>query len=137
VPDKPAAERHTVSQDGMREQASAIEALVDGEIARIEQPELVAFAKSLRIAARPEERPWDYGNDGQTFLCWVAFAHAASNTAIAYCSTGFGPAYPWGVLFLTEPRNMGADSQWFASVEDALRQSKPWHGVNPPGYEVQ
>ena len=121
----------------MREQAAAVEALVLREIERIEQPDLRALAQSLRVPPHVEDRPWDYGREAQTYPCWIAFVHPPSNTAIVYCSEGFGPAYPWGVLFLTEPRNMGMDSQWFASVEDAMRNCPAWKGENPAGYQVQ
>jgi hypothetical protein len=59
-----------------------------------------------------------------------------SDTAIVYCSSGFGPRSPWGLLFLTRYPNMGMDSQWFVSLEDAVRESMAWEGQNPPGYEV-
>jgi hypothetical protein len=121
----------------MREAAGTIEALVVHELKRIEQPELVALAQSLRVPPRLEHRPWDYGHDGQTYPCWVTFAQQSSNTAVVFCMEGFGPAYPWGLLFLTEPRSMGMDSQWFASLEDALRSCPAWDGEDPPGYEVQ
>ncbi|MGE0116279.1 MAG: hypothetical protein AB7T07_15515 [Steroidobacteraceae bacterium] len=120
----------------MRDQ-EAIQALVVREIERIEQPELASLARSLRVSPRLEDRPWDYGADGQTYPCWITFAHQPSNTAIAYCSDGFGPNCPWGLLFLTEPRSMGMDSQWFASVEDTLRNCPAWKGDEPPGYEDQ
>ncbi len=121
----------------MREQVAVLEALLVSEIERIAQPDLRALAQSLRVPLYVEERPWDYGIEGQSYPCWIAFAHQPSNTAIVYCSEGFGPAYPWGLLFLTEPRNMGMDSQWFLSVEDALRNCPAWSGVNPAGYEIQ
>jgi hypothetical protein len=38
---------------------------------------------------------------------------------------------------MAEPRSMGMDSQWFVSVEDALRNCPAWKGANPPDYEVQ
>lgn len=121
----------------MREQAATVEALVVREVESIEQPDLRALAQLLRAPLHVEEWPWDYGPEGQTYPCWIAFAHPPSNTAIAYCSQGFGPSYPWGLLFLAEPRSMGMDSQWFLSVEDALRNCPAWKGENPPGYEVQ
>jgi hypothetical protein len=117
--------------------ASTIEALVEDEIGRIEQPELVALARKLRIPARLEDVPWDYGNEGQTYPCWIVLEHLPSNTAVAYCSQGFGPSYPWGLLSISEPRSMGMDSQWFVSLEDALRASPAWDGENPNGYEVR
>ncbi len=121
----------------MRELATVLETLVASEIERISRAGLRALVQSLRVPLHVEYRPWDYGREGQVYPCWIAFAHQPSNTAIAFCSEGFGPAYPWGLLFLTGPRNMGMDSQWFVSVEDALRGSPAWTGVNPPGYEVQ
>ena len=66
------------------------------EIERIEQPDLVALAHSLRVPLRLEDWPWDYGRDGQTYPCWISFAHKPSNTVVAYCAEGFGPTYPWG-----------------------------------------
>ncbi len=116
---------------------AAIEELIARELERITQPDLVALAQSLRTPLRQEDRPWDYGHDGQTHPCWIAFTHVPSNTAIAYCSEGFGPTHPWGLLCLTEPRNMGIDSQWFASAEEALRSCPAWKGENPPDYEIQ
>jgi hypothetical protein len=32
--------------------------------------------------------------------------------------------------------NMGMDSAWFASLEDAVRESQAWDGENPADYEV-
>jgi hypothetical protein len=81
--------------------------------------------------------PWDHGEPGDTYSCWSVLEHHASNTAIAYCEQGFGPTYPWGLLFIRDHLSMGMDSQWFTSLEDAVRESMAWDGVNPPGYEVK
>jgi hypothetical protein len=118
------------------ETVAQIDALFERELARIMPPDLVALIKRLRVPTRNEERPWDYGIKGQTFPCWIVLEHEASDTAIAYCSSGFGPRNPWGLLFMTRYPNMGMDSQWFVSLEDAVRQSTAWDGENPPGYEV-
>ena len=59
------------------------------------------------------------------------------DTAIGYCAEGFGPTDPWGLLFLRDHPNMGMDSQWFASLEDAVGESAAWDGINPPDYEVK
>ena len=120
----------------MKATAATIETLVEDEIRRIEQADLVALARKLRVPARLEDVPWDYGKEGQTYPCWIVLDHAPSNTAVAYCSEGFGPSDPWGLLFICEPRSMGMDSQWYVSLEDALRASPAWEGESPPGYEV-
>ena len=59
----------------MRESAAAIEALVVREIDRIAQAALVALPQSLRVPPLLEDRPWDYGHEGQTYPCWITFTH--------------------------------------------------------------
>jgi hypothetical protein len=126
----------TQSLDDVIETATQIAAVFERELARIAQPDLVALIEQLRVVTRKEHRPWDYGAEDQTFLCWIVLEHAASNTCVAYCSSGFGPGDPWGLLCLARHMSMGMDSQWFVSLEDAVRGSKAWEGQNPPGYEV-
>ena len=85
----------------------------------------------------PVERDWDYGNSGERFVCWTVLEHPDSNTGIAYCAQGFGPKHPWGLVFLSGPyMSIGMDSGWYASLEDAMRESMAWDRPNPPGYEV-
>lgn len=115
-----------------------ISALVESELFKIKQPELLALGRNLVVKPRLELRPWDYGKVGEKYPCWVALEHQPSNTTIVYCSQGFGPQYPWGLLFISgQHMSMGMDSQWFTSLEDALRGSIAWEGKNPEGYEVQ
>ena len=45
-------------------------------------------------------RGWDFGEPGQKFPCWIVLDHLPTNTCIAYCENGFGPSYPWGLLFI-------------------------------------
>jgi hypothetical protein len=33
--------------------------------------------------------------------------------------------------------NIGMDCSWYANLEDAMRESQPWDGPDPPDYEVQ
>jgi hypothetical protein len=89
--------------------AAAVEALVDAELARIGLPALLARARELRVPARQEARPWDYGPPDE-YTCWIVLEHAASNTGIGYCPEGFGPRCPWGLLWLSGHTNMGMDS---------------------------
>jgi hypothetical protein len=117
-------------------QAAEIRALVEAEIERITQPDLVEAVRKQLIPPRCEERPWDYAED-QTYPCWLVAEHPESNTAIAYCEQGFGSCHPWGLLFISGPNmGMGMDSNWFISLEQSFRESPGWQGTNPPGYEV-
>jgi hypothetical protein len=117
--------------------ANDIDRLFEKEVARITQPDLLELIKRLRVPTRCEERPWDYGNEDEAYPCWIVLDHPESNTCIAYCEHGFGPRCPWGLLWITKHLNIGMDSGWFVTLEDAVRESMAWEGENPPGYEVQ
>jgi hypothetical protein len=121
----------------MIQSAADVERLLASELARITQRDLVELVQRLRVKPRCENRPWDYGRAGQTYPCWIVFEHVQSNTCVVYCSRGFGPRCPWGLLFLQEHLGMGEDCQWFTSLEDAVRDSMAWEGDNPPGFEKQ
>lgn len=71
-------------------------------------------------------RAWDYGDPGQEFSCWIVLEHSASNTCIAYSEFGFGPSFPWGLLFLSgkEHMSMGMDSGWFDYFVEAYFESQ-------------
>jgi hypothetical protein len=116
---------------------SFIEKLVDEELAMISDADLVAAIRRLLVAPYPVERDWDYGRPGEKYTCWTVLEHPVSNTGIAYCEIGFGPTYPWGLVWLSgEHMNIGMDSGWFAKLEGAMRESCAWDLSNPPGYEV-
>ena len=112
--------------------------LVEAEINRVSQLDLVTRLRELLVQIRCEQREWDYGEPRLTYPCWIVAEDAASNTAIAYCEHGFGPSYPWGLLFIRGTyMSMGMDSGWYTSLEDAIRDSMAWDGVNPPDYEMR
>src|SRR3954464_11959022 len=111
--------------------------LLHQELARVTDPTLAARLRELLVNPYPVERAWDYGRPNETFTCWTVLEHRASNTAIAYCAQGFGPAYPWGLVFLSgEHMGIGMDAGWFETLEDAMRNSIAWENANPEGYEA-
>ena len=113
-----------------------IVALVDEQLALITEDCVSSQIRSLLVSPRQEQRPWDYGQSGETRICWIVLEHRPSSTAIAYCRDGF--VDPWGILSLQPAHSsMGIDGSWFAFLEDAFRSSSAWKGVNPPGYEVR
>ena len=114
-----------------------LEKLIEEEINKISQEELVSTIQDHKVAIRVENREWDYSNTYKEYPCYIVLEDKKSNTAIAYCENGFGPAYPWGLLFIEgEYMSMGMDANWFCSLEEAVRDSKFWEGENPKGYEV-
>jgi hypothetical protein len=112
----------------MIQRGADVEELLSGEIAKIREPKLVALIESLKVPSRKEDRPWDYGPPGQTFPCWIFLEHPPSNTAIAYCSEGFGPRCPWGLLFINTHLSIGPDSSWFVTLEETARNCMAWDG---------
>jgi len=117
--------------------AEDIERLVQTECGRITEAAVVKAIVALLVKPRLEDRPWDYGEPDQTFPCWIVLEQPPSNTGIAYCPEGFGPASPWGLLFLSgEHLGMGMDSGWYATLEDAFRESMACDLPSPPGHEV-
>jgi hypothetical protein len=116
---------------------SAIMTLVEKELSRISDPVLVAAIRRLLVKPYAVEREWNYGRPGQTYPCWTVLEHPPSNTGIAYCESGFGPSDPWGLVFISgADMSIGMDCAWYATLEDAMRQSRAWDGPDPPGYEV-
>jgi hypothetical protein len=104
-----------------------ISALVEAQLARVSQPKSAALIRSLLVSPRCELRPWDYGDPDEKYPCWILAEHVPSATGFAYCEQGFGPRSPWGLLWISgEHLNMGMDSSWFESLEDAVRDSFAW-----------
>jgi hypothetical protein len=117
--------------------AKEISTLVEREIGRISETSIRDRIRELLVAPYAVERLWDYGAPGQHFICWTVLEHPPSNTGIAFCGQGFGPSYPWGLVFLSGPHmNIGMDCGWFVSLEEAFRESMAWDEPNPEGYEV-
>lgn len=104
-----------------------VQQLVEAELTTFEDAALRERARALLVAPYAVEREWDYGPDGTTYVCWTVLEHPPSNTALVYCEQGFGPAFSWGVLFLTGPHvlYMGNDTQWWETLEEAARQTLP------------
>lgn len=114
-----------------------IKRILQKALADIPNPDVVASLRGYLVTPREVVRDWDYKDDTQ-FSCWIIAVDPDSQTAIAYCDIGFGPACPWGLL--NEPsqfNEMGPDSCWYFRLEDAFRQSMMWDGDNPADYEVQ
>jgi hypothetical protein len=112
--------------------------LVTQQLSSISDEKLTNRIRELLVTPYPVDRAWDYGSPGEQFTCWTVLEHRPSNTGIAYCSEGFGPSYPWGLVFLSgQHMSIGMDSAWFMSLEDAMRDSMAWEEPNPEGYEVR
>ncbi|UBB23958.1 hypothetical protein LAG73_11265 [Pseudoxanthomonas japonensis] len=113
-----------------------VEALVDAEIARISQSDLVERIREMRVPVRCEQVGWDYGVADQTYPCWVVAHDVEANLVFAYSEHGFGPSYPWGMFVPGPDQSMGMDNSWYLSLEDVVRESISSHGTNSNDTEV-
>ena len=117
--------------------SNEISSFVAEELEQIADTALLNRIQELLVTPYPVERDWDYGQPEEKFTCWTVLEHPPTNTGIAYCSQGFGPSYPWGLVFLSgEHMNIGMDSGWHSTLEWAMRESMAWDGPNPEGSEV-
>jgi hypothetical protein len=103
-----------------------VNVLIEDELSRLADQRLIAHIRSLLTTPEIQMREWDYGEPGKAYPCWLVMAHASSNTAVAYCTYGFGPGMPWGLLRLrgTEQMSMGMDSSWLDCFLDAYFDSQ-------------
>jgi hypothetical protein len=100
-----------------------VQSLIDAEVATISAQAVRKLFAQHCIAPRLEMRPWAYAT-GTSLPCWIVFEHRASNIGICYSEQGFGPRCPWGLLWLEGGRqDMGDDSGWFQTLEEAVRDS--------------
>ena len=110
--------------------------LLDIELCRISQADLIARINELLVPIRCEPVAWDYGAPGQMYPCWIVAHDPEVNLVFAYSENGFGPSYPWGMFRPGKSQSMGTDDSWYLTLQDVFRESPSWLGANPPGYEV-
>ena len=104
--------------------SDTLKTLVRDELGRTADARVTTHIRSLLVEPTPVLRDWDYGVKGQQYVCWSVLEHGPSNTAIAYCETGFGPKAPWGLVALEGPHmSMGMDSGWFTTLLQAYFDS--------------
>lgn len=97
--------------------------LIDAEITTVQDDRVVTQIRSLLVEPSVNERKWDYGANGQTYPCWSVMEHPSSGSSIVYCSEGFGPRAPWGLVGSAVTESMGMDSGWFSSFLEAYFES--------------
>lgn len=116
---------------------SQIDNLIEDALSKIDNDDVRNEIIQWLVEPRCENREWDYGEVDQTYPCWIILEHRKSNIAIAYCANGFGPSYPWGLLFISGNNlSMGMDSGWFSTLESAFFESGIWDGEMPENYEI-
>lgn len=109
-------------------QPAAITTAIRDELSAVTDPLVRQHIEKLLVEPKPVMRAWDYGAQGEAFLCWTVFEDRG--IGIAYCEQGFGPRRPWGLVFL-DGGSIGMDSGWYprflqAVVEGSLDDLPIW-----------
>jgi hypothetical protein len=114
--------------------ASEITAFVEKELTKISDVRVRDRIREFLVSPHPVDGSWDYGKEGQTYVCWIVLEHHESETGVAYCEEGFGPTMPWGLMWITGPHRyrIGMDSGWFDSLIDAFRECRAWQESTLP-----
>lgn len=106
--------------------ASEISTLVATQLDHVTNPQAAILIRRLLVPPRCEFRAWNYGPPS-LLPCWIVLEHTPSGTGVAYCEQGFGPSFPWGLLWISgENLSMGMDDAWFESLEEVVRESSAW-----------
>ncbi len=107
--------------------------IVENQLDKTADRVLVGKIRTLLVTPYRIDRDWDYGDPGTVYPCWTVLEHRPSNTGIAYCEQGFGPSFPWGLVWLSgEHMNIGMDSSWYETLEYAFVESMAFDtGKNP------
>jgi hypothetical protein len=113
--------------------ATEVTSLVEKQLALIEVARVQERIRRFLVSPYPVAGSWDYGKEDQTYVCWIVLEHRESESGIAYCEEGFGPAMPWGLMWLkgSHRYRIGMDSGWFDSLVDAFRESCAWEEPPP------
>jgi hypothetical protein len=126
--------RQTAGDIEVRE-VQRIGALVEAQLASIEDKARRGALRAVLIDPVLEQREWEYGAADEQYPCWLIAKAERSRIGLAYCEYGFGPGDPWGIVFLDQP-SLGMDAAWYTRLEDAFVNSPLWAGPLPPDYEV-
>ncbi len=110
--------------------------MLSRELVQIPDEARKGALRSVMVEPRLEHRSWDYGPPGDRHACWVVARSPNLGTVIVYCRSGFGPSDPWGVL-PADSGHLGADGQWFKTLDDAFLCSAICPDPKPPGFVVE
>jgi hypothetical protein len=72
---------------------------------------------------------WAFGSESH--VCTVVASNG--DFELVYCSTGFGPSFPWSVQRPGQT-NLGTDAEWCAYLYEAFVGSSMWLPGPPQGF---
>ena len=110
--------------DRLPDRTSAeVQALVDREIAKIGDGNVLQGLRGFLIEPRMEMRTWDWHKPLRTYPVWLVAESSVYDYGIVFSDYGFAPEHPWGLVSLSV-MNFDADYHWLSSLEAAYRDSR-------------
>lgn len=92
--------------------ANEVRDLVEAELSRIGNAEVVRGIHTFLIEPRMEMRFWDWEKAPKKYPVWVVAESSRYDYGIVFSDYGFAPDRPRGLVFLSH-RNFDADYCWF------------------------
>ena len=103
--------------------------MLDSELLHFDSDAQRAAFHRARTAPSERIETWAYGSESH--VCTVIASNGDSE--LVYCSTGFGPAFPWSVQRPGQT-DLGMDAEWCAYLSEAFVGSPLWPPGPPPGF---
>jgi hypothetical protein len=100
-----------------------VRVLVEAEVAKSTSPSFATGLKTFLVKPRLEMRTWDWHQPLKEYQVWIVAESSRFDYGIAFSDYGFGPEYPWGLVFSSHS-NFDADYCWFSSLEEAYKDSR-------------
>ncbi len=97
--------------------------LVESELAKIQDANVLDGLRTFLIDPRREMRVWYWQEPFTRYPVWVVAESSIYNYGIVYSDYGFAPEHPWGLVFSSDD-NFDADYSWLPSLEAAYRDSR-------------
>jgi hypothetical protein len=103
--------------------AKNLKLLIEAELTRVRDTRVVSHVRAMLLEPYAIMRNWDYGRQGQQYLCWMVLEDTVTGAEVGYCEDGFGPECPWGLVSSGGDKSMGMDSGWLPTFMDAYFES--------------
>jgi hypothetical protein len=100
-----------------------VRTLVEAEVAKFISRDFPNGLKTFLVKPRLEMRTWDWHEPLKEYQVWIVAESSRFDYGIAFSDYGFGPEYPWGLVFSSHS-NFDADCCWYFSLEEAYKDSR-------------
>lgn len=97
--------------------------LVEAEVRRIAETEVLQGIEPFLIPPRIEMRTWEWAKPVKKYPVWIVAESSRYDYGIAFSDYGFAPERSWGLVFLSHS-DFNADYCWYPNLEIAYKESR-------------